>query len=65
MREDLDCLASENDRGDPVAAVRGDDDKIAAFRLRGFYDCSIGMLMLDLDQVAGDAGRLRCLPGRR
>ena len=32
MREHLDGLAAEDDRGDAVAAVRGHDDKVAAFR---------------------------------
>jgi hypothetical protein len=54
MREDLDCFAAENDRGDAVATVRGHDDQITAFRLRCFYDCPIGILMLDMNQVAGD-----------
>ena len=31
MREDLDRLAAEDDRGDAVAAVRRHDDSIAVF----------------------------------
>ena len=58
MREDLDRLAAKDDRGDAVAAVRGHDDQVAAFRCRGIDDRLVGMLMLDLDRLAGDT---RCL----
>jgi hypothetical protein len=61
MREYLDRLAAEDDRGDAVAAVRGHDDKVTAFRPRGINDRLIGMLMLDMDHLAGDACRFRCL----
>ena len=63
MREDLDRLAPEDDRRYAVATVRGHEDQIAAFRLRGIDDRLIGMLMLDLNRLACDAGRLRCLGG--
>ena len=33
MREYLDRLAAEDDRGDAVAAMRGHDDNVTAFRL--------------------------------
>ena len=52
MREHLDRLAAEDDRGDAVAAVRGHDDKVTAFRLRGIDDRLIRMLMLDMDHLA-------------
>jgi len=55
MREHLDRLAAEDDRGDAVAAMRCHDDKVAAFRLHGIDDRLIGMLMLDMDHLAGDA----------
>jgi len=61
MRKYLDRLAAEHDRGDAVAAVRGHDDKITAFRIRGIDDCLIGMLMLDSDHLASDAFFLRCV----
>ena len=51
MREYLDRLAAEDDRGDAVAAVRGHDDKVTAFRLRGLDDRLVGMLMLDIDCI--------------
>jgi hypothetical protein len=35
MREHLARLAAEDDRGDAVAAMRGHDDKVTGFRLRG------------------------------
>ena len=60
MREYLDRLAAEDDRGDAVAAMRGHDDKVTAFRLRGIDDRLVGMLMLDMDHLACDACRLRC-----
>ena len=59
MREYLDRLAAEDDRGDAVAAVRGHDDQVTAFRLRGVDDRSLGMLMLDVDHLAGDSCCLR------
>ena len=55
MREYLDRLAAEDDRGDAVAAVRGHDDKVTAFRLRGLNDRLVGMLMLDIDCIICDA----------
>ena len=61
MRKYLDRLAAEHDRGDAVEAVRGHDDKITAFRIRGIDDCLIGMLMLDSDHLASDAFCLRCV----
>ena len=57
MREDLDRLAAEHDRGDAVAAVRGHDYQIAALLLRGTDDCPIGMFILDLERLARDACR--------
>jgi len=59
MGEHLDCLAAEDDRRDTVAAMRGYDYEIAAFRLRGIDDRLIGMLMLGLDRVACDSRRFR------
>jgi hypothetical protein len=38
MREYLDRLAAEDERGDAVAAVRGHDDEVTAFRHRGIDD---------------------------
>jgi hypothetical protein len=60
MRKYLDGLAAEDDRGDAVAAVRGHDDQVAVFRLRGIDDSLVGMLMLNLDGLARDACCLRC-----
>ena len=60
MCEYLDRLAAEDDRGDAVAAMRGHDDKVTAFRLRGIDDRLVGMLMLELDHLACDACCLRC-----
>ena len=60
MCEYLDRLAAEDDRGDPVAAMRGHDDKVTAFRLRGIDDRLVGMLLLNMDHLAWDACRLRC-----
>ena len=61
MREYLDRLAAEDDRGYAVAAVRGHDDKVTPFRLRGIDDGLIGMLMLNVDHLASNACRLRRL----
>jgi hypothetical protein len=55
MREHLDRLAAEEDRGDAMAAMRCHDDKVTAFRFRGIDDRLIGMLMLDMNHLAGDA----------
>ena len=55
MREYLDRLAAEDERGDAVAAVRGHDDEVTAFRHRGIDDRLVGMLMLDLYHRACDA----------
>ena len=60
MREHLDRLAAEDDRGEAMAAMRGHDDKVTAFRLRGIDDRLVGMLLLDLDHLAWDAFRLHC-----
>ena len=62
MREYLYRLAAEDDRGDAVAAVRGHDDKVTAFRLRGLDDRLVGMLMLDIDCIVCDA-RCSCCVG--
>ena len=59
VREYLDRLAAEDDRGDAVAAVRCHDDKVTAFRHRGIDDRLVGMLMLDMDDLACDASCLR------
>ena len=59
MRQDLDRLAAEDERGDAVAAVRGHENQVAAFRVRSIDDRLVGMLMLDLDSLACDAGSLR------
>ncbi len=58
MGEDLDRLAAEHQRGYAVPAVRGHDDEITAFRLCDIDDRPVGMVMLDLDGLAGDT---RCL----
>jgi hypothetical protein len=52
MRQYLDRLAAEDDRRDPVAAVRGYDDQISAFRRRAIDNRPIVMLMLGLDHLA-------------
>ena len=62
MGEHFDRLAAEHERGDAVAAVRSHDDQIAAFELRDIDDRPVGMLMLDLNRLANNTGRLRC-PG--
>src|SRR5208337_488562 len=59
MREYLDRLAAKDDRGDAVAAVRCHDDKVTAFRHRSVDDRPVGMLMLDMDDLACDASCLR------
>jgi len=61
MRQYLDRLATEDDRGDAVTTVRGHDDQIAALRASGINDRLIGMFMLDLNRLASDACCLRCL----
>ena len=60
MREYLDRLAAEDDRGDAVAAMRGHDDNVTAFRLRGIDDRLVGMLMFDMDHLTWDACLFRC-----
>jgi len=60
MCEYLDRLAAEDDCGDAVAAVRDHDDKVTTLRLRGIYDCSIGMFMLNVNHFARNACCLRC-----
>jgi len=52
MGEYLDRLAAEDERGDAVAAVRGHDDEVTAFRHRGIDDRLVGMLILDMDPLA-------------
>jgi hypothetical protein len=42
-------------------AVRSHDDKIAGFRLCGFDDRSVGLLMLELEQLACNAYCSRCV----
>ena len=42
MREDLDCLAAEHNRGHAVAAVRGHDDEVAVFRPSGGFMRRVG-----------------------
>ena len=59
MGKHLDRLAAEYDGRDAVAAVRGHDDEVAAFRCRGVDDRLVGMFMLSLDRLADDALRLR------
>ena len=51
MREDLDRLAAEDERGDAMSAVRGHYDQVAVFRLRGGDDRLVGMLMLELNRL--------------
>ncbi len=58
MRSDLDRLTAKDDRGDAVAATRGHDDQVTAFRPCGIDDGLMGMLVLDLDYFAYDACRL-------
>ena len=58
MREYLDRLAAEDNRGNAVAAMGGHDNEVTAFRHRGIDDRLVGMLMLDLYHLACDA---RCL----
>src|SRR5580704_8405991 len=48
MGEDLDRLAAEDERGDAVAAMRGHDDEVAAFRFRRIDDRAVGMFILGL-----------------
>ena len=55
MREDLDRLAAEDERGDAMSAVRGHYDQVAVFRFCSVDDRAVGMLMLDLDRLACDA----------
>jgi hypothetical protein len=45
-----------NNRGTPV-----DAHKVTAFRFRGIDDRLVGVLMLDMDRLAFDAYRLRCV----
>jgi hypothetical protein len=59
MREHFERLAAEDDRRDAVAAKRGHDDEVTAFRRRGIDDRPVGMLMLDMDRVACHARHLR------
>ena len=61
MREDLERLAAEDQRGDAVAAVRSHDDQIAASRCSGIDNRLVGMLMLGLDRLACDARSLSCV----
>jgi hypothetical protein len=59
MREYLERLAAEDDRRDATPPVRGHDHQITTFRPRGIDDRLVGMLMLDMNQLARDA---RCYP---
>jgi hypothetical protein len=61
MREHLDRLAAEDDRGNAVTAVRGHDDKVTAFRYRGIDNRPVRTLILDMDPLACDACCLRCM----
>jgi hypothetical protein len=60
MREHLDRLAAEDDRGNAAAAVRGHDDKITVSRFRGIDDRPVGMFMLDMDYFVCNTWCLRC-----
>jgi hypothetical protein len=62
MREYLDRLAAQDDRGDAAAAVRGHDDQVAVFRIRGIDDRPVGMLMLFMDDLPGDVCPKACEP---
>src|SRR6266567_4988407 len=59
VREYLDGLAAEDDRGDAVATVRGHDDQVTAFRCRRIDNRSVGMLVLELNLLACYACCLR------
>jgi hypothetical protein len=61
MREYLERLAAEDDRGDAVVAMRGHDDKVTAFRHGGIDDRLVRILMLDVDQLVFDPCYLRCV----
>jgi hypothetical protein len=64
MREHLERLPAECDRGDAAAAVRGHDDQATAFRRRGIDDRVVGMLIRHMNRLKCDAGCLRCLNDR-
>jgi hypothetical protein len=53
--EDLHGLAAEHNRSKPAAAMRGHTDQVATFVLRGVNDCLIGLVVLHIHDVAGDA----------
>jgi hypothetical protein len=61
MREHLDRLAPEDDRGNAVTALRGHDDKVTAFRYRGIDNRPVRTLILDMAPLACDACCLRCM----
>ena len=63
MRKHLGGLAAEQQRRDAGAPMRSHDDKVAAFRSRGIDDRLVGMIILDLQRVARDAGGLRRFRG--
>jgi hypothetical protein len=63
MREYLDRLAAEDDRGDAVAAMGGHDDEVTAFQHGGINDRLVRMPMLDMDPLACNAGCFRCVDG--
>ena len=62
MREYLDRLAAEDERGDAVAAVRGHDDEVTAFRHRGIDDQSI--FATEITWLSAVRDCLRCGPIR-
>ena len=64
MREHLDCLAAEDDRGYATAAVRGHNDQVAAFRRCGIDNRLVWVFMLHMQHLTGDACGLRCLSDR-
>jgi hypothetical protein len=61
MREYLDGLTGEDDRGHTVAAMRGQDDKVTGLCRRGIDDQLIRMLMFEAERLACYACRLRCI----
>jgi hypothetical protein len=61
LREHPDRLTARHDRSDAAPAMRGNDDKIATFRSGDIDDRLVGLLVLDQERVASDAGRLGSL----
>ena len=53
-------LAAEHESRNTASAVRGHGDQIAAPARRGLDDRLVGMVVIDLEDLAGNASRL-CL----